>query len=116
MDRHLRVAEFLAHFLDSQFNIAGFRFGAAAVIELIPGLGDFVATFLSLYIVWIAVQMNVPTPALARMIVNVFLRFIAGLIPFFGDIAYLFYQANLKNLEILKQYAGQRPTHVRLAS
>ena len=116
VENHLKFADFLAHFLDASFNIGSFRFGASALIDLIPGLGDIVATVLSLYLIWLGVKMEIPTHALARMIGNVLLRFVFGLIPFAGDLAYFFYKTNMKNLDILRQYAGKQTPNPRLAS
>jgi hypothetical protein len=105
MEQHLKMATFMANFLDNSAKIGGLRFGASAVIDLIPGIGDFIDAFLSLYLVWIALQLQIPTLQIIRMLFNIFVNFILGLIPVVGDVGYFFYKANLRNLAILKQYA-----------
>lgn len=105
MDTHLRVASLLANALDNSFSIAGFRFGLSFFIDLIPGVGDILDAVLSLYLVWIGMQLHLPAGKLIRMIWNIAVNFVIGLLPFIGDAAYLFRKANMKNLHILREYA-----------
>lgn len=105
MSNHIRVASLLAHLLDSRFKILGRRFGFAFLFEIIPGFGDIVAALLSLYIVWIGIQMHLPKEKIIKMILNIAINFFIGLLPVLGDAIYLFRHANLMNVEILKQYA-----------
>ncbi len=105
MERHLKTATVLAHMLDNQFNILGFRFGLNGIIGLIPWLGDALVAFLSLYLVWIGLQMNLPRMKLIEMISNIAVNFFIGLIPILGDAVDFFHKANLKNLKILKDHA-----------
>lgn len=104
MDRHLQTAEAFANLLDNQFSVFGIRFGANAVLDLVPEVGDFIAAMLSLYLIWIAVQMKVPFYRIAQMLFNIGLNFVIGLIPIIGDAAYIFRKANMKNLAILQKY------------
>lgn len=103
--QHLKTAEFVAIMLDSRFGVGSFRFGLAAILDLIPEFGDFIAAILSFYIIWIAIQMEVPPLQVARMVGNVSINLIFGFIPVIGDIIYLVHKANLKNLQILKDHA-----------
>lgn len=102
---HLRAASGLAHALDNQFNLFGFRFGLNGIIGLVPGLGDAIITLLSFYLVWIGVAMHLPRTELAKMIANIMINFFIGLIPIIGDFADFFHKANLANLKILNDYA-----------
>src|SRR5581483_585404 len=99
---HLQAAEHLAKFLDNSFEIFGIQIGAAAFLDLIPEVGDFLIAFLSLYIVWIALENGVSKFKIIQMLWNIFVSLIIGLIPIFGDVAYIFRKANMKNLQILK--------------
>lgn len=107
MKTHLQVATWLAHLLETRFNIGRFRFGLDPIMGLVPGLGDVVSFLLSYYIVWIGHRMNLPKDAIAKMYRNVLFDFMIGLIPIAGDAIDFLYKANTKNLEILKQYANQ---------
>ena len=107
MENHLQVAEIVANMLDNRFGIAGIRFGAGAFIELMPEIGDVLILFLSLYLVWIGLKMKIPSIALAQMLGNVLLVSTLGTIPVAGDLVYILYRANMKNLAILKKYASE---------
>jgi hypothetical protein len=105
MDRHLATAEDIAHFLDGKFKFLKIRFGMNGVFGLVPVVGDLLTTFLSLYIVWIGMQMRIPGHAISQMLANIVTNFFIGLVPVVGDFVDFFHHANLKNLKILKQYA-----------
>ncbi len=105
INSHLALARDLTRMLDSQFKIGGFRFGLDPILGLIPGGGDIVSLALSLYIVWIAVQMRVPGDKLAAMLGNVTYDFFVGFIPILGDIHDFTFKANTKNLKILQEFA-----------
>lgn len=109
MDRRIEIATTLAHTLDNQFGIGKFRFGIAALIDLIPipGVGDMIDTGLSLYIVLLAIELKVPTWIILRMLGNIAINFIFGIIPFLGSIIYFIRKANVKNVTLLKKYALQ---------
>lgn len=106
MDNHLRAAEGIANFLDGKFRFLKFRFGMNGVFGLIPIVGDFMASFLSLYLVWIGIRMRLPASDIAEMLSNILTNFIIGLVPVIGDFVDFFHHANFKNLKILRRYAG----------
>lgn len=108
-DRYFEVAESLAQLLDNQFKIGTFRIGIEPLIGLIPGIGDALTLFLSLYLVWVGIKMKLPVEKITLMIVNVALDFILGIIPVVGDVSDFFYKANLKNMEILRSFRSKTP-------
>ena len=108
MDSHLKAATILAHALDNQFNFFGRKFGLNGVIGLIPVVGDGLAAFLSFYLVWVGLQMNLPGLKITEMVANILINFLVGLIPILGDAVYFLRKPNLKNLKILKEYAKKR--------
>lgn len=105
MENHLKVAEFIATLLDSQFEIAGRRFGLNGILGLVPGIGDLIPTILSLYLIYIALQMKLPAIKIIQMLWNVTYNFLIGLLPVIGDYIDFFNHANLANLKILKEYS-----------
>lgn len=107
INNHLALARDLTRLLESQFKIGNFRFGLDPILGLIPGGGDLVALGLSFYIVWIGVQMRVPTDKLAMMMGNIAYDFFLGIIPIIGDIADFTFKANTKNLKILSEFAPE---------
>ena len=59
---------------------------------------------LSLSIVGMAKSMHVPRTLRMKMLWNIALDFLLGVIPFIGDIADLFYKSNLKNVRIMEEW------------
>jgi len=110
MDNHLKSAEIFATLLDNRFSLFGYKFGVNVILDLIPGGGDLAAFFLSFYLIWLGMRMGLPASKLFHMFWNIFINFVFGLIPFLGDIIYLFRKANLKNYKILKDFAGRNVT------
>ena len=106
MNKHLTAAASLTKLLDNQFNIFGIKIGLDPLIGLIPGIGDFISVLLSFYMVWIAVQMKLPTDKIGKMIQNIVVDFAVGFIPVLGDFVDVFYKANTKNLEILRAHTS----------
>jgi hypothetical protein len=103
MDRHLQLATFIADLLDNQFKIGRFSFGIDPVLGLFPGLGDLISAVLSFYLVWIAIEQNLPKRKVARMVFNILFDFGLGAIPVVGDISDFFYKSNARNLKILRE-------------
>jgi hypothetical protein len=104
--------EWLATLLDTRFVIpfTKFRFGADSLIGLAPGVGDVVTTALSLYIVYEAHRLGVPKSVLARMLGNVAVDGLIGVVPVAGDVFDVMFRANRRNVRILRAHldrAGQ---------
>jgi hypothetical protein len=107
----------LAWLLDSVFVIPGInvRFGVDAIIGLIPGLGDLAGVVLSSYIVREASRLGLPKSVLIRMVVNVAIEGVIGIIPFAGDVFDAAWKANQRNVQLLNQYLDH-PTQAARAS
>lgn len=106
MKNHFHIATILARLLDEQFSIGKFRFGLDPLINLVPWIGDVVGLILSLYLVWIAKNARVPQKQINKMIKNVILDFVVGLIPVLGNFGDFVIKANSRNLEILRKYGN----------
>lgn len=95
----------LAWLLDSSIRLpGGFRIGVDGILGLIPGLGDAVGAGLSSYIVIKAVNLNVPVIVLIRMMINVALELVLGVIPVIGDLFDFMYKANERNVRLINQH------------
>lgn len=108
MKSHLQAATVLAYLLDSKFKLFGFRFGLNGLVGLIPVVGDAFILLLSLYLVWIALEMELPRWKILEMLANIIINFFIGLVPIVGDFADFFHKANLANLKILKDHAKKQ--------
>jgi hypothetical protein len=114
MEHHLkklRRLQRLARLLDSSWGIPGtrVRFGADALLGLIPGGGDAVGLALSGYIVWQAWQLGVSRPTLTRMIANVGLDTLVGAVPALGDLFDVAFKCNIRNLKLLEADVSAMP-------
>ena len=99
--------ERLSWLMDDLFRVPvlGWRFGLDALIGLIPGFGDTATSLVSFYILAAAVRYRVPKVTLARMGLNIAFDYLAGSIPFVGDLADAAWKANHKNIDLLKKRA-----------
>jgi hypothetical protein len=109
--------ELLARLMDTVFSIPGtrIRFGLDAIIGLIPGLGDTLTSFVSLYILKFASRCGVPRVTLIRMALNIAIDYVAGSIPLMGDVFDVYWKANLKNVELLRRHMLATPAADRRA-
>jgi len=95
--------------MDEQFRIPGtrLRFGWDAIIGMIPGMGDVLTSAASLVIVHHAWRLGTPSPLLARMLGNIGIDFLLGIVPIAGDAFDVAWKANMKNATLLKQCQGE---------
>ena len=100
--------EQLSRWMDGLFRIpgVGWRFGLDALVGLIPGVGDFATTAVSLYILGSGVRYRVPKVTLLRMGFNIGIDYVLGAIPIVGDVLDAFWKSNQKNIELLRQRAA----------
>ena len=95
----------LAWWLDSSIRLpGGFRIGVDAILGLVPFLGDVLGLLLSGYIVLQAARLHVPLSVLGRMLLNVAIEGVIGLVPLAGDLFDAAWKANLKNISLLEGY------------
>jgi hypothetical protein len=95
------------------------RIGLVGPMGLIPGVGDWLGSAASSYIIIRAAQLGASTGTLALMVFAVLLEVMVGVIPVVGDLFESVWKANSKNVRLLERQ-GQRPpaassTRARLA-
>ncbi|MGY6630116.1 MAG: DUF4112 domain-containing protein [Wenzhouxiangella sp.] len=93
-----------SYWTDSNFRIpfTRFRFGLSPVIGLVPVLGDFVGLLLSLYVLHEARKVQASRGVQWRMVRNMLIEFVGGLLPVIGDAFDAIYKANTRNTELLR--------------
>lgn len=108
MSRKQRLARLdaLANFMDSAVVIPGtnIRFGADALIGLVPGIGDLVTAGIASLIILEARRMGAPAHVVARMIGNVAIDGLVGAVPVVGDLFDVAFRANLRNMQLLRRH------------
>jgi hypothetical protein len=95
-----------AKLLDSQFGIPGtkFRFGIDPLLSLIPVLGTFSGFITGLFFIFLSHSQGISGKVKVIMFRNVFIDFLIGLIPIYGNIKDFFYKANQKNMLLLEEH------------
>lgn len=106
---HARL-ERIARAFDSRWRFpgTGIRFGADALLSLIPGVGPIVPTAVSAYLIWEARRLGVPVGTLLRMAANVGLDALISAVPVAGSVGDVFFRANLRNMELLRRHLQQQ--------
>ncbi len=100
-------AEKLVRGLDDMIRIPGTKFGIGLdpiLGFLIPGAGDAITGTGSIALLFLALKERVPTVALLRMVMNILVDTVGGLLPVVGDAFDLVWRSNKRNLEIIEQY------------
>jgi hypothetical protein len=110
-----RSLDQLSHAMDGLFRIpgTGWRVGLDALVGLIPGVGDFATTAVSLYILAAGVRYRVPKATLLRMASNVAVDYLLGSVPVIGDLFDAAWKSNQMNVELLRQRASVTPEEAR---
>src|SRR5919202_1613876 len=106
-----RSLEQLAYLMDGLLRVpgTGWRVGLDAIVGLIPGVGDFATTAVSLYILASAVRYRVPKVTLLRMGANIAVDYLLGSIPVVGDLFDAAWKSNQMNVELLRRRAAVTP-------
>jgi hypothetical protein len=106
--------DMLSKVLDTWFRIPGtpIRFGLDGIVGFIPGLGDLLGGLASCIIVVAAYFRGVPMITIARMVANLAIEVVVGLVPVLGNLFDIGWRANRRNYHLLEQslVLGQRDT------
>jgi hypothetical protein len=97
--------ELLSRVLDTWFRVPGtdIRFGLDGIIGFVPGIGDFLAGLASCVIVLAAFFRGVPGVTIARMVVNLAIEVVVGMVPVLGNLFDIGWRANRRNYHLLEQ-------------
>ena len=97
--------QYIARFLDNSVGIPGtkYRFGADAVLGVVPVIGDTLASLLSLYIVFEAIRAGISRRTIVRMCLNIVLDTVVGSIPLIGTLFDAVWKANERNVSLLER-------------
>ena len=105
--RRLEALRQVARLLDSAFVVPGtrFRVGLDPLFGLVPGLGDLASPLFALVVLWQSRDFGVPRVVQLRMIFNVAIDALAGLLPVAGDAFDFAWKANDRNIALLERHA-----------
>jgi hypothetical protein len=99
----------LQRLLDDAFRVPGtnLRFGWDPLVGLIPWAGDVLTAVFSGAIILQAHHMRVPRVVQLRMVVNVAIDVIIGVVPVVGDLADFAWKSNARNFALLERHAAE---------
>ena len=102
----LRWVDSFSRTLDTRFRIPGtdIRFGLDFILGLVPGAGDLISMGMSGTLVATMARHGASPRLVARMLLNVFLDAFFGSVPILGNLFDLFYKANYRNAELMREY------------
>ena len=103
LERDLQIADKLSEWLDSKFSIGGVKFGLDGLIGLVPVAGDVATGILSLYPIYLAGRHNLGGWVIAKMLGNVGVDLLVGLVPFLGDLFDVAFKANRRNFKLFRE-------------
>lgn len=109
LDRRMQALRSLQRLLDDAFRVPGtnVRFGWDPLIGLLPWAGDVLTGVLSCAIILQAHHLRVPRVVQLRMVMNLVIDVLVGVIPFIGDVADVFWKSNAKNFAMLERHAAE---------
>ncbi|MEJ6656791.1 MAG: DUF4112 domain-containing protein [Pseudomonas sp.] len=102
--------EKFSRFTDSSIGLpfTRFKIGVEAIIGLVPGIGDLVGLAMSGYVLLEAQRAGAGKEVKRRMLRNIGIDFVGGLIPVVGDAFDAVYKANSRNTRLLRSYLNQQ--------
>jgi hypothetical protein len=103
VDRAITRAERLADVLDRALQIpaTNIRFGWDSIIGLVPVVGDTIAALIGLYPVIEAIRFNARITTILRMLLNLAIDWLLGLVPLLDIVLDVAYKANVHNARLL---------------
>jgi hypothetical protein len=107
--RRLEGLRKLQYLLDQAFRVPGtnMRFGWDPIVGLVPWAGDLITALLSCAIIVQAHHMRIPRVVQLRMLLNVAIDVVVGVVPVIGDVADAFWKSNTRNFVLLERHAGE---------
>ena len=106
-EQRLGMLRKVAGMLDSAMLVPGtsIRFGLDPILGLIPGVGDLVSPLFTIGLLWQARDLRLPKVVQLRMIFNVAIDMLLGIVPVAGDLFDVAWKANNMNLALLERHA-----------
>ena len=101
----------LAKLMDSAVNVPLLGpIGLDAVFDLVPVVGDVAGAAIALLLVARSLEYGPSAALISRMLANVLTDFILGAIPIVGVLADVWFRANDRNAQLLREFLAAKPT------
>ena len=102
----------VSRLLDSNYQLPGtsYRFGLDPIIGLMPVVGDLVSPLFTIALLWQSHDLRLPRVVQFRMLFNVAIDTLVGMVPLAGDLFDFAWKANDMNMALLERHAfEERP-------
>ncbi|KAI7866291.1 hypothetical protein BDF14DRAFT_1816267 [Spinellus fusiger] len=103
-DKELERIKKMAQWLDHAVPGSPVPLGLDSLLSFIPLIGGFIGCLFAFYQVYLSTQFGIPLWLLFRMILNICVDLLIGMIPLAGGFLDMFYKANLWNAEALEDW------------
>ncbi len=97
-----------ARVLDSQFEVMGMRFGADALVGLIPVAGDLVTLIAGSTALYTSVRLKLPWHVHTQVVLNLLTDAGIGAIPILGDAFDFFFRSHKRNFRLVEHHMLER--------
>ena len=105
VSRRLERMRALSRLLDTAFTLPrGFKIGIDPLIGLIPGIGDFIASTLSIWLLYDAARLGIRKRVLSLMVFNVMMEALVGAVPVIGNLIDAVWKANTRNMRLVEKH------------
>ena len=104
--REMQWVDAFTGVMDTKLRIPGteVRFGADFLLGLVPGVGDAISLGLSGVLIATMAKNGASAKLVTKMLGNVLLDAIVGVVPILGNLFDLFYKANYRNLKLMREH------------
>src|SRR5262245_11982473 len=112
-DTALDLLEHISFLMDRVFEVPGSkaRFGINSLLLLMPGVGDLIASAISMLILFIGLHhYRVPRIVATRMILNTLVDSVISAIPVVGNLWDVWFKADTRNVNLLREYVARGDT------
>jgi len=105
----LKWIERISVLLDSKFRVPGtkIKFGLDPIIGLVPYFGEVVSFGISGLLVLSMIRHGASGKVIVKMLGNLAVDAIAGIVPGLGDLFDVYYKANRRNYKLLEQHQAE---------
>jgi hypothetical protein len=97
-----------ARLLDNQFEVMGVRFGADAIVGLIPVAGDAVTLATGSAALYTSLRLKLPWHVHTRVVLNLLTDAGIGAIPILGDAFDFFFRSHKRNFRLVEHHVLER--------
>jgi hypothetical protein len=78
----------------------------------VPVAGDAASAAVSVSLIAKSVRYGIPREIITKMLANVLVDLLLGIVPVVGDLADMWFRANERNVALLKEYLGDEAGEV----